>query len=428
LSLEIEVKEHILDIMWNRRDMLSPKSNHIYDLLTLYRKAGMTKKANDLFAKMKARGVKRTYITYNSMMKCNAHDLAIVDSLHRDMIIEGITPTLILCNSLMHIYSSHANLTRVDDMYSRMIEESFIPDVFTFNTMIHAHAMHGSLKRVEELYDRMLKDGISPDVFVYSSLIHAYSNQGDLQDVNEVYDRMLKEGIKPNLFTYNVMIHAYSKHNCVDQAAGMYTSLKEAGCVPNEVTFCTLIDCYAKTEKNLDEILHTLKEMTKYYVKPNVYIWGSLIDGFTRMGDPLKALAIWKYLLGLQSFESLDLDMPINTVPVILGAQIVSLAIDSTNQASLLSEAREIWRYVQENDSIPLDANVLTSYVECLASFGAEEALEAVELIKMGVRGEGMPRRCVRPDQKTVLNAIEKLGENGLGKEAGMLEGVKVEG
>jgi hypothetical protein len=39
----------------------------------------------------------------------------------------------------------------------------------------------------------------------------------------------------------------------------------------------------------------------------------------------------------------------------------------------------------QENERIALDSNVLTSYVETLASFGEKGADRAIELIRFGI-------------------------------------------
>jgi hypothetical protein len=57
-------------------------------------------------------------------------------------------------------------------------------------------------------------------------------------------------------------------------------------------------------------------------------------------------------------------------------------------------------------------SNFLTSFVECLASFGENGADRVVELILSGMRGEKMPLRCVRPDEKTIKNARWCLVDN----------------
>jgi hypothetical protein len=82
--------------------------------------------------------------------------------------------------------------------------------------------------------------------------------------------------------------------------------------------------------------------------------------------------------------------------------------------------------YGQESGEIFPDSNVLTSYVECLAAFGEKGADRVVELILRGAKGERMPLRCVRPDEKTIKNARSCLVNNGCKKQAAMLDGIEI--
>jgi hypothetical protein len=68
----------------------------------------------------------------------------------------------------------------------------------------------------------------------------------------------------------------------------------------------------------------------------------------------------------------------------------------------------------------------MTSYVECLASFGEKGADRVVELILNGMKGEKMPLRCVRPDKKTIENAILCLVKGEWMKHAAKLNGIEI--
>jgi hypothetical protein len=89
-------------------------------------------------------------------------------------------------------------------------------------------------------------------------------------------------------------------------------------------------------------------------------------------------------------------------------------------------QAHGVWLYGQENEGIVLYSNVLTSYVECLASLRETGADRVVELILSWMRREKMPLRCVRPDGKTIRNARQCLVDNGWKKHATKLDGIEI--
>jgi hypothetical protein len=110
------------------------------------------------------------------------------------------------------------------------------------------------------------------------------------------------------------------------------------------------------------------------------------------------------------------LDLPVKAITVLPVAVTLSIALDVCKFGRFKKEADEVWMYGQENERIVLEANTLTSYVEALASFGKKGADRAIELILLGVNGEKIPLRSVKPDKNTLMNAkssFRVMGGNG---------------
>jgi hypothetical protein len=86
------------------------------------------------------------------------------------------------------------------------------------------------------------------------------------------------------------------------------------------------------------------------------------MEGFGRADgkkDRKKALSIWRYLSGKQSYESLGIaDLPVKALSFSPTSATLSIALDICKFGHFEKEAHEVWMYGQENDLIVLDPNV----------------------------------------------------------------------
>jgi hypothetical protein len=125
-----------------------------------------------------------------------------------------------------------------------------------------------------------------------------------------------------------------------------------------------LLDGYSKSNNDLGKMLNVMKDMNESCITPDIKVWNVIMEGYSRAvgeDDQKKALSIWRYLSGQQTHGSLGIDLPEKAPTVFPDAASLSIAFD-------------IWEYGQVNNDVVLDANVLISYVEALASFGKKSA------------------------------------------------------
>jgi pentatricopeptide repeat protein len=380
---EIELKEKVMKIMKDRG--VKHTAFSITPMISLYGKIGDTIKADALFEMMIEKGIKRIPSIYNALMKCHWNNKSKIDQIFAWMKEDGIKPDVYTYNSMIKAYSKE--LDKVERLYFKMTEEGIKPDVCTYSTMINAFSR--DLDKVAKLHLEMIEGGIKPDVYTYNSMIKAFSK--DLVKVEKLYLEMIEESIEPTVVTYNTMIDVYAKNRELEKAIEVFTSMKRDGMEPNVVTYNTIIDAYAK------------------------------------IGELEKALSIWKYLSGAQSYDSLGMILPVKSLSVSPDAATLSIALDVCKYGRFEKEAHDVWNYGQDNDRVVVDSNVLTSYVECLSSFGEKGANQAVDLILRGIKGEKMPLRCVKPDKKTIEHAIWCLKDHRWKKHAAKLDGIKLE-
>jgi pentatricopeptide repeat protein len=454
---EIELKEKIMEIT-RERDII-PDPYSITPMISLYGKVGDSEKADGLFVLMKERGIGRNVTIYNSLMKCHAGDLAKVADLYAIMIEDGIKPNVYIYSLIIDVFAKSGSIDKAIEMFDsmqtdRVTQDAFTyntmadtnakynqldkvsdmilsmknggvrPNVVTYNTMINALAKSGRIEKAIALFGSMTKDGIEQNKVTINTMIDAYAKSGNIERAVDMFYSMKEDGNETNEVTYNTMIDAYAKDGQMDEAIEIYLSMKSEGMEPNDYTFGALLDCYAKSGNHLYEMMYILKEAKKFSVELDIRAWNNIMDGFSRADgekNQKKALSIWKYLSGQQSFESVGLDQVIETSSLSPCVYTLCIAINVCKIGRFMMEAHEVWMYGQENEEIALDSNVLTSYVNCLVSFGIEGADRAVELIVGGMKGEKMPKRCVKPDKKTIEHAFRNLTKHGFGSQADTL-------
>jgi pentatricopeptide repeat protein len=400
-------------------------------MIDVYAKNGKLEKAIEVFASMKKGGISPDVFTYNTMIDAYAKNgmLAKAIEMFALMKVENAKPTTITFNSMIDAYAKNGMLAKAIEMFALMKVGGMKPDVFTYNSMIDAFAKSGQLEKAIEIFASMKKDGLKPDVVTYNAMIDAYAKNGMLAKAIEMFRSMKRDWIIPIVVTYNSMIDAYAKNGKLKNAIDMFALMKRDGVKPDVTTFGALLDCYAKSGKRLDDMMYILKEMKGSSVALDIIIWNNILEGFSRADgekDRKKALSIWKYLSRQQSHKSLGMTLPVKVPSVFPTSVTLSIALDICKHGRFEKEAHDVWNYGQENDRVFLTSNVLTSYVECLASFGEKGADRAVGLILRGIKGEKMPLRCVKPDKVTIRNAKSSLRSNGMKKHAAKLDGVEV--
>jgi pentatricopeptide repeat protein len=387
-------------------------------------------KVSDLCDQMIEDGIKPNVYTYNTMIRAFSKDASKVDELYRKMIGDGIKPNVYIYSLMIDIYAKSGKMEEVDKMFGSMKKDMITPNVVTYTAMINAYSNDGKFVKAVDLFDLMIAESIEPNVLTYSSMIDIYAKGGRLEKADEMFRLMKKDGMKPDLVTYTTIIDAYAKSGNSEKAIEVFVSFKEDGMKPDFTIYSTILNCYAKSGRHIADMIGIFKEMRESSIVLEIRAWNNLMEGYCRAegeGDRKKALSIWKYLSGQISHENLGIDLPEKTPCVYPSNVTLSIGLDVCKFGRFEKEADEVWMYGQENEGIVLVSNVLTSYVEALATFSEKGADRVVELIISGMKGEKIPLRCVRPNEKTIANAKRELIDHGWEKHAAMLDGLVIE-
>lgn len=188
-----------------------PNSLIYNSIISIFGKLGYVERADGILQKMKDDGLARSAPIYNALIKCHERDLTRVASLFKEMIGEGIEPTVITFNTMIHAYTKSGNLGRAIELFARMLKDGVKPTQTTYNSMIHAYSTKGELDEAIELFSRMLEAGIKPNLYIYNSMIAAHAKFGNLESCEQMIGKMVNDGFKPDRVTLGSMRFAYER-------------------------------------------------------------------------------------------------------------------------------------------------------------------------------------------------------------------------
>lgn len=179
----------VLEVRMLKEDRAKP-DNYIYNLLIDgCAKVGYSKKAFQLFTRMKQRGLKVTGATYTSLFNACANAPWKEDGLNK-------------ANRLREI----------------MEEKGEFPNISTYNAMIKAFGRCQDLKTAFLLADEMLERQLPIPVETFNFLLQACASDSDFgfRHALLVWHKIYQRNLKPDIYSFNLMLRCCRDTNLGD--------------------------------------------------------------------------------------------------------------------------------------------------------------------------------------------------------------------
>lgn len=222
--------------------------------------------------------------------------------------------------------------------------------------------------------------------------------------------KQLLLGQSRSVDSFNYLLKGMCKSGDCRGMEQMLGQMAGMAIMPDVKTFSILLKAYGKLKKPM-EVHNTLKKLVELSVEPNLYLWNGAMDAYGRCGELETSLAIWKYIS--QQNDRLEIPLGRYAPPEVPDSASLAIALDVCKVGRWRDEAESIWNYSQNNSNIELNANVLTSYLECLNSFGIPGARKAVEICIAAKKGLVVPVRSVPVDEKSLCHLEAILSRDG---------------
>uniref|UniRef100_A0A1A9X0I1 PPR_long domain-containing protein n=1 Tax=Glossina brevipalpis TaxID=37001 RepID=A0A1A9X0I1_9MUSC len=371
----------ILEVRILKEDRAKPE-NYIYNLLISgCAKAGYTRKAFQLFTKMRQRGLKVKESTYTSLFNACANAPYRTDGIDR-------------ANRLREI----------------MLEKGYEPNTKNYNAMIKAFGRWGDVRTAFLLADEMKEKKFVFTADTYNFLLQACASDREFgfRHCLLTWHKMLKGGIKPDYYSFNTVLRCTRDCGFGDLDT-MQRALNEILDGPDVLQIAADSSDEAKAKETP---LITTYESSSKVEKPENPFSDSENSSVQLRTTPNQTLAM--------QTQSNNLDLPNLLAPRPHLGSMVSLAeVQKPHERFLLLGGLIRFLELMKSCDITPDIQTFTSMLEVIPPTNAAEKQLLTFVRKIGLKADidffnvFIKKRAMRFDYeggKEVLTMIETAG------------------
>ena len=233
-----------------------------------------------------------TYTFVSVLNACVSSSIHGVHEIHASIIEHGLMKDVIVCTSLMNIYSKKGGLHQAKLIFNDM----HVKDVVSWNAIIASCTQNGSFDDALALFNTMKGQGFDPNHITFVCALDACSSLGALRDGKEIHESIIHNGYMENIIIGNALLDMYGKCGSLKDAKEVFSNMpkldviswstmisicvqngyceeglcyfykmKKEGIEPTSVTFLCVIDACA-SGKMLEEgeKIHSIIARSKY--------------------------------------------------------------------------------------------------------------------------------------------------------------------
>ncbi|KAK9455972.1 hypothetical protein V1511DRAFT_496188 [Dipodascopsis uninucleata] len=205
-------------------------STYLYNvLLSKLSKARRLKEALFYYNQMKELGLKRTSVTYGTMISacCRAGDEVMAEQLFEEMeSAHDYKPRIAPFNTMLQFYVSHKkDRNRALEYFNRLRELKLIPSSHSYKLLIDAYATVEPIdvNAAEKVLDTIVMDGQQVTAQHYAALITAHGCiLRNLDSARKFFEKIINAGaIRPDDCMFQALIEAYIANGQVQQTENL---------------------------------------------------------------------------------------------------------------------------------------------------------------------------------------------------------------
>ncbi|CAL1414191.1 unnamed protein product [Linum trigynum] len=198
----------------------------------------------------------------------------------------------VLWNVLLNGYAQLGDVKAVLKLFSMMVEWEHKFNRFTLSTVLKGCAKSGHLKEGKLLHSVAIKTGQEVDEFVASCLVDMYSKCGMIGYALQVFKR-IKD---PDLVTWSAMISGLDQQGFSHDAADLYKAMVLAGVRPNQYIFSSLVSAAtSRGDLRFGKAVHAC--ISKYEMEDDMLVSNTLIMMYMKHGQLQDGILIFNSML-----------------------------------------------------------------------------------------------------------------------------------
>ncbi|GKB18565.1 pentatricopeptide repeat-containing protein [Tanacetum coccineum] len=180
------------------------------------------------------------------------------------------------------------------DSASAEYAHGFRHDEKTYEVIVMKLLYANEFRRVEDIVERMRKDEckVTDDIFLV--MCRTYGRVHKPHDVMRIFQKMKEYKCEPTLKAYITVFSILVDENQLKVALKFYRYMRQLGFPPNVPSLNVLIKALSKNSGTMDSAIRIFREMPNHGCIPDMYTYGTLINGLCRLGKISKANELLK--------------------------------------------------------------------------------------------------------------------------------------
>lgn len=219
----------------------------------------------------------------------------------KDMVEQGIRPTVALFTSLLYGFVSRGDSQKVYEFFDTIEKFDLVPTAATYNALATLHSQRRDPEGVERVIEEMKEAGVVPDLQIWTTLMDSLVEAGQYSASLGIFAFLQnndKPSLRPDTATLNVALKAGVLTSA--PAASLLSLFRQSidlGIRPNMQTYTLLMHSLCTSGlMTAAEELFTLMDrpilegelpISAGAIKPDAFIFTTLIYGYLRSYDRL---------------------------------------------------------------------------------------------------------------------------------------------
>lgn len=279
-------------------------------LLYSYAKQGRTEPVMQLFDRFFPEGPDGERQNYPSLIHysilvfghAQAGDIEGINQVLASMSEAGLVPDVYIYTSILKSFALRGDIDSVTTVLNQMRAAGIPANIISYTTVITLLAHRKDAVSAEAIYKRAISEGVIPDRRMVASLMNAHVEAGSWKGVIRAFDYIKSSPtrhIRLSIEIYNTLMKAYVLIGAPFYVVSkLFSKLENSKVKPDAYTFALLIQsaCDSGKMKLAADIFYEMDDMVesgKSATLINAYILTIIMAGFLRVGDKVRAKAVF---------------------------------------------------------------------------------------------------------------------------------------
>ncbi|XP_031483175.1 pentatricopeptide repeat-containing protein At5g27270 isoform X3 [Nymphaea colorata] len=258
--------------------MGTPDSSACNDLLSLYVKLGLLKKAKAFILNLKNKKIKFDMPLYRTVIKVYGKEGLVnqAEELVNEMQSYGLELDDFTKTSLVRMYGESGKMIEAENTFKALEK----PDAVALSLMLQLHLGNGDDIKINGFLTSLLET--SGGLEAASHLIRKFVKSGEINKAEKLHFLVVELGEKPGDTSIASLISFYGRQHQLRQAKKVFNSVTGSSAVGRPV-YSSMVDAYARCG-NLEEANRLYEEMVAQGLGQDAVTISVMVNAFTNHG------------------------------------------------------------------------------------------------------------------------------------------------